>query len=426
MSLGIRSKLKRIIFGDRTEEQKLLSRIQELEEQLNWFKQNTDITKIKKASGYFRKRQLELVAFAEKFFEDTKELGITPFLVGGNLIGAVRHQGFVPWDDDLDFGVTREDANKIIAYCQEHGVVDIWDGRWSEYSYEQIYRRMQKNLEEHPGKYILDVWVNQLQLYSGTSAVDVQYLDFWPFDYYKEGYPIEEHMAYLENLLNRLHGIDRVDEIVAFLKKERINNPNISIQPTSVFFPGIDDQIAYGRIKRTKQWLQTDIVFPLQKVKYEDSEFWAPNDIQGYLSYEYPNYMEYPNDVGQNPHITEQFDCMGRIVPTVAVYAQTENEIPKLFQIHDFFEKHGIFSFFVFSPETDAHITQAVTSRRSLPCGKDHVSTLALLSGTEVKNVYHKLRIGFSENGFDVDGHLFASDDMHGLEMLLKSKFAEM
>lgn len=51
-----------------------------------------------------------------------KEYGLTYFLAHGSLIGAVRHQGFIPWDDDIDISMPRVDYEKFVSSFKDDTV----------------------------------------------------------------------------------------------------------------------------------------------------------------------------------------------------------------------------------------------------------------------------------------------------------------
>lgn len=66
-----------------------------------------------------RNMQYRMVVLLDKIDELCKKHGLKYWLVGGTLLGAVRHKGFIPWDDDLDVEMMMDDYKQLLAIMQK-------------------------------------------------------------------------------------------------------------------------------------------------------------------------------------------------------------------------------------------------------------------------------------------------------------------
>ncbi len=74
------------------------------------------ITMTKEILTRMHKIQLEILLEVDRI---CKLHHITYCLVGGSVLGAVRHQGFIPWDDDIDVGMLRDEYNRFCIVCEK-------------------------------------------------------------------------------------------------------------------------------------------------------------------------------------------------------------------------------------------------------------------------------------------------------------------
>ncbi len=67
------------------------------------------------ANGDILSVQKALLEMAKVFHNFCMAHNLKYYMLGGTLLGAVRHRGFIPWDDDMDFGMPREDYEKMLT-----------------------------------------------------------------------------------------------------------------------------------------------------------------------------------------------------------------------------------------------------------------------------------------------------------------------
>ena len=81
--------------------------------------------------------QKELLSLLQYFSDFCENHGLRYYLVGGTLLGAVRHKGFIPWDDDIDVAMPKKDYEKFLGLrtLLKEGLVLLEENTCSDYPF---------------------------------------------------------------------------------------------------------------------------------------------------------------------------------------------------------------------------------------------------------------------------------------------------
>ena len=87
--------------------------------------------------------QKNIYIYLKEIDEICRKHGIEYYLAGGTLIGAIRHEGFLPWDDDADILMTRNNWEKFIRVYQEGGFPEnrVLEGTEINTDYPNVFGR---------------------------------------------------------------------------------------------------------------------------------------------------------------------------------------------------------------------------------------------------------------------------------------------
>ena len=270
---------------------------------------------IKLSPKEIKKIELDILKYFHNFCEENN---LTYFLAYGTLLGAVRHKGFIPWDDDIDIFMPRNDYEKFFKKFYKKNknknieIISIYN---NQKFYVPIIKLINKNtfLDEKCNKYQfpIGIWIDIFPLDNMSSDLEkslslhrtVRFYNFfryhkiWNFKFLKNEKIIENIKICTHKLIQVLiyfvslkYLILKIDDISKKYKKED-NSKYIG------YVASYDNSFLLER-----DWFKERVL-----LDFEGYKFWAPKEWDKVLKNNYGDYMKIPPENKRKGHLIEAY-----------------------------------------------------------------------------------------------------------------------
>lgn len=254
-----------------------------------------------------RKIQLVQLEIGKEIKRVCDENGIGYFLDSGTLLGAIRHKGFIPWDDDMDIGMLRTDYERFIQIAPQKLKGEFFLQTWrTDKGYPYAFAKIRKK-----GTVFIEAVTQR------TDAHNEIFVDVFPYDVFpdsvKERKKICRKILILKYSLWMKDGVEPWLRHKGLLRRLMVRGRYIPyriyarMHDRDVMIVEYEELMVLHNGERSKYYVEQSGGTPFGKwiiptecfeeygeVLFEDTFFSVPKNSDLYLKTVYGNYMQYP------------------------------------------------------------------------------------------------------------------------------------
>lgn len=251
-------------------------------------------------SELLRKVQLTQLEMMKVIHTICVDNGITYYLCGGTALGAIRHKGFIPWYDDLDIILPRNDYDKLMEVLKTQLPTAYWlQDYYTDSSYWQPFAKVRKK--------------GTIYKETGMESIDDSkcgvWIDIFPLDYVKKpnsiglkvrkylvktiGFSLRKkifslkHSAFSRRYVPAIWIWGRIP--LNTLKKLQTKLMKGKCRNTFSYFASLSSSYDIRKETYPCIWFDKGLL-----VTFEDAQFIIPKEYDSYLTQLFGDYMQLP------------------------------------------------------------------------------------------------------------------------------------